>query len=266
VSTSVPEPAFMWLRLCFESGWAFVQGDLQAAERFAQQGFAAGQASGQPDAWVVFGGLMFNIRYLQGRLTELVEAQVRLVETAGAPAPLHAGFRASAALGLIESGRTDEARELALAEDFQGVPWNFLWPLSMFNWADACSRLGLTHRARELYELLRPFSGQLAVSGNTLSGSFDWALGRLATALEWYERAEDHFAQAEEIEGRLGAPLFLARTRADSARMLILRGRPGDLDRARQMLEQTAEVAKRLGAELIVSEVARYHGVSAANA
>ena len=33
-------------------------------------------------------------------------------------------WRAGAALALIESGREDEARELALAEDFQSVPWD----------------------------------------------------------------------------------------------------------------------------------------------
>jgi tetratricopeptide (TPR) repeat protein len=252
VAASVPEPTLIWLALAYESGWAFVQGDLQAAEQLALEGFEAGTASGQPDAVVVFGGLLFNIRYQQGRLGELVEGLVRL---AGKPDSL-AVLRASAALALIESDRADEARELALVEDFQSVPWDLIWPQAMFIWADACSRLGLGDRAGELYELLGPFSGQLAVSGTTLSGSIDWALGRLATTLQQYEHAEDHFAAAAQIDERLGAPLFLARTYADWARELIARGRPEDLDSAPAMLEQAEEGAERLEADGIARGVA----------
>jgi hypothetical protein len=81
----------------------------------------------------------------------------------------------------------------------------------------------------------------------------------------WYPRhdpralrrqAEIHFAVAAEIEERLGAPLLLARTRASWARALIARGRPEDLDRAQQMLEQAEETAERLGGGLVAREVA----------
>ena len=69
-----------------------------------------------------------------------------------------------------------------------------------------------------------------------MSGSTPWALGTLAETLERYEQAEGHFAAASEIEERLGAPLFLARTRAAWAQALIARGRPEDLERAQTML------------------------------
>ena len=122
----------------------------------------------------------------------------------------------------------------------------------MFVWADACSRLGLADRAGELYELLGALPGQLA-GGGLVFGSIDWALGTLATTLERYEQAEDHFAAAAEIDERLGAPLLLARTRAGWARALIARGRPEDLERARHMLEQAEETAARLGGGLVTT-------------
>ncbi len=78
----------------------------------------------------------------------------------------------------------------------------------------------------------------------------------LAAILERYQEAERHFAAATEIAERLGAPLFLARTRASWARALIARGRPEDLDRAEHMLEQAGDTAGRLGAEGIAREVA----------
>jgi hypothetical protein len=73
-----------------------------------------------------------------------------------------------------------------------------------------------------------------------------------------------HFAAAAEIEERFGAPLLLACTHAGWARALIARGRPEDLDRAQQMLEQAEDAAGRLGAEGITREVAESRAALAA--
>jgi class 3 adenylate cyclase/tetratricopeptide (TPR) repeat protein len=252
MAARIPDPALAWTRLHIDVNAALTDGDLQTAERWAIQAFEAGTASGEPDAELMFGGEIANVRYLQGRSGELVEQIVQLArESTGL-----AGFRSAAALALIESGRKEEARELALAEDFQSLPWNIIWLQSIVIWAEACRRLCLVDRVGELYELLTPFSGQLAISGAGVYGSIDWALGALAATLERYEQATAHFAAAAEIEERLGAPLFLARTRAGWARALIARGRPEELDRARSMLEQAEDTAQRLGAEGITREVA----------
>jgi tetratricopeptide (TPR) repeat protein len=242
-----------YFRLALESSWAVVQGDLQASEQWAIQAYEVGTAAGEPDAVMMFGALLFLVRSSQGRSGELVEQTVQLAGEQDSVA----GWRAAAALALIESGREDEARELALAEDFQSIPWDQTWFIAMFLWADVCSRLRVLDRAGELYELLAPFSGQLAATnGVVVLGSVAWALGTLATTAERYEEAEGHFAAAAEIEARLGAPLFLARTHAGWARALIARGRPEDLERAQPMLEQADEAAGRLGAEGITREVA----------
>jgi class 3 adenylate cyclase len=260
MAARIPDPALAWTRLHIEVNAALTDGDLQTAERWAIQAFEAGTASSEPDAELMFGGEIANVRYLQGRSGELVEQIVQLArESTGL-----AGFRGAAALALIESGREDEARELALAEDFQSLPWNITWLQSIVAWAAACRRLCLVDRAGELYELLTPFSGQLAISGAGVYGSIDWALGVLATTLERYEQATAHFAAAAEIEERLGAPLFLARTRAGWARALIARGRPEELDRARFMLERAEDTAQRLGAEGITREVAECNTALAA--
>ena len=97
-----------------------------------------------------------------------------------------------------------------------------------------------------------------------MSGSIAWALGMLAATLERYEQAEGHFAAAAEIEERLGAPLFLARTHAGWARALIARGRPEDLERAQHMLEQAEDTAARLGGGGITREVAECRAALAA--
>jgi class 3 adenylate cyclase len=251
LAASVPEPFFEYQRLMCEAGWALTQGELQASEQWGIQAFEASRASGQPDAVLNFGVGLFHVRYAQGRLGELVEDSLALTDEQDN----RSGWRAAAALALIEAGREVQARKLARAEDFQSVPLDIVWSPTMLLWADVCSRLRDLDRAGELYELLAPFSGQLMIAGGHVLGSFPWALGRLATTLERYEQAEGHFAAAAEIEQRLGAPLLLARTRAGWARALIARGRSEDLDRAQQMLEQAEDTAGRLGAGLVIREV-----------
>ncbi len=260
LAASVPQPSIAWVWLMFEFSWALVHGDHEASEQWAMRAYEVGSASGQPDAQLLFGGMLSRLRYSQGRSRELVE---QLVEFASEPDSV-AAWRAAAALALIESGRAAEARELALAEDLQSVPRDWMWSVTVFLWAEVCSRLGLRDRADELYTLLAPFSGQLAAGAALVYGSIAWALGTLAATLERYEQAESHFVAAAEIEGRLGAPVFLARTRASWARALIARDRPQDLDRAQHMLEQAEHTAARLGAEGITREVAECRAALAA--
>jgi len=250
LAASVPEPVFAFQRLMGESCWALAQGKLDLAEQWAIQMFESGTASGQPDAAAVFAGELFNARYCQGRTGELVEQLARRARRPNSVSIL----RAWAALALIESDRENEARELATAEDFQSAHWDWMWLLTIFLWADVCSRLGLGARAEELYELLSPFAAVFAVSGSLVAGSVAWALGALATTLGRHEQVDGHFAAAAEIEESFGAPLFLARTHVGWARALIARGRVEDLERAQHMLEQAEEVAGRLGGGLVTRE------------
>jgi tetratricopeptide (TPR) repeat protein len=246
----VPEPSIAWTRLKLESIWSLVEGDLQASERWAIEAYELATSSGEPDAETSFAGHMSRVRYFQGRYAEIVEpALAGAREADGLPS-----WRAAAALALIESGRTDEARDMALSEDVRSLRRDEFWFIAMLVWAQVCSRLPVRDRAQEVYELLAPFSGQLAAGGTILSGSVDWALGALATALERYENADRHFAAAAALEANLGAPLLLARTNAAWALALIGRGQPGDLDRAQNLLEQAEEVAERLGARGVARE------------
>jgi class 3 adenylate cyclase/tetratricopeptide (TPR) repeat protein len=253
LEAAVPQPSIGWTRLMQESTLALLRGDLQAAEQRAIEAFEHGTASDQPDAAMMFGGQLYYLRSFQGRLAELVE---QIVKFAGEPDSLPT-WRAGAALALIESGREEEARELAHNEDFQRVRWDDTWAISILHWADACSRLGAREPAAELYELLAPFSGQLAsAAGLTVAGSTDWALGTLAWTLGRYEEATAHYRSAVEIETRLGAPLLLARTHVCWARALIARGRPEDLQEARPMLDLAEATAGRVGAQAITRDVA----------
>jgi tetratricopeptide (TPR) repeat protein len=252
LAASVPEPFIGNLWLLLEFGWALLQGDLSDAERLAIRAHEVGAAAGQPDAAIFLGAHLFHIRYFQGRAGELIDQVTRLADDQESLS----GFRAgAAALALIQSGREDQARELVLAEDLRGTPIDEAWPLIMLLWADACSSLQLVDRANELYDLLVPFEGQMAVSGSHVYGSIDWALGALAATRSDYEAAERHFSAAAEIETRLDAPLLLARTHARWAGALVARGSLGDIERAQQMLEQAQRACRMFGAEGIELQV-----------
>jgi tetratricopeptide (TPR) repeat protein len=252
LAATVRQPAFVWLPMLDECIWELVQGDLQSAERFATEAFEAATASGEPDAAVFLGAQLFIIRYHQGRAGELAD---QLVQMARLQESLPA-WRAAAATALLQDGRSEEARQLALAEDFGSVPMDAAWPGGLIGWAEVCSTLGLRDRAAEMYELLAPYAGQVASGGSVFYGTFDWALGGLAATLERDEQAEKHFAGAAGIDERLGAPLFLARTNASWASMLIARGRPDDLDRVQPMLDQAERAARAAGAAGILAKVA----------
>jgi class 3 adenylate cyclase/tetratricopeptide (TPR) repeat protein len=260
LAAAVPEPSLEFLRLMLESGWALAQGEIQAAEQWAIKMFEVGTASGQPDATTTFGAMLLGIRGYQARMGELVEQLMQLAGAEHSPA----AWRGAAAKALAESGREDEARALVLAEDFQSVPWDWMWLGTICSWGIICARLQIAERAGELHELLAPFADRLAVSGVLVTGSVPTVLGALAATLERYEQAEDYFAAAAELEQRFGAPLFLARTRAGWAHALIARGRPEDRERAQQMLEQAEDTAARLGGELVTREVAACHAALAA--
>ena len=260
LAASVPQLTTGWGLLIDEATWSIVQGDIEASEQWAIKAAEAGMAAGEPDAAMVFGVQLFSVRYFQGRFGELVD---QVIQSASEEDGV-AGYRAGVALALIESGHEDEARELALAEDLQSIPLEQAWSSAMILWAMVCSRLAIVDRAGELYELLAPFSGQLAATPPAVYGTIAWALGTLAATLERHEQAEGHFAAAAEIEERLGAPLFLARTRADWARVLIARGRFEDRDRAQHMLNQAENTTARLGGELVIREVAECRAALAA--
>jgi class 3 adenylate cyclase/tetratricopeptide (TPR) repeat protein len=255
-----PLPSSAWAWRVSEATWSFVQGELEASERLAIEAAEIGTGAGEPDAQRTLGVQLFAVRHLQGRLEELVEQAVSLTRRADSLA----AHRPGAALALLQSGREAQAHELALAEDLRGIPWENGWSAAMILWAMVCSGLRMVDRAGEVYELLTPFSGQLAGSAGTVFGTIAWTLGTLANTMERYEQAEEHFAAAAELEERLGAPLFLARTRAGWATALIAHGRPEDRDRAQTMLEQAEEVAERLGAGGIIREVEECRAVLAA--
>ena len=72
-------------------------------------------------------------------------------------------------------------------------------------------------------------------------------LGLLATGLGRFDEAAERFEAAASTQRCIGTPTWLARTSLEWGRMLVARRQPGDLDRARELLDQALATARELG-------------------
>jgi hypothetical protein len=94
-----------------------------------------------------------------------------------------------------------------------------------------------------------PYAGRnvVIVEGWASFGSADRPLGLLATTMGLWEDAETHFEAALDLNARLAARPWLARTQHGYAQMLRARGRPGDAERVRDLLHRALSTAQELG-------------------
>ena len=121
-----------------------------------------------------------------------------------------------------------------------------------------CAELGDAGRARELYDLLAPHGGRnvLVGRGASCNGSASRLLGMLAGVLGEWDEAERRFSEAREMDVRMGAQPFVARTELAWAEMLLARGEAGDGAAARERLAEAIVIADALGM-VTVAERAR---------
>jgi tetratricopeptide (TPR) repeat protein len=247
LSAQLGQPTLRWLVGHFRTIRTTLGGELEAAERFAVAGCELGEATGQPDALLIMASQLFLVRLDQGRLGELEERLAGRV----AAAPHFLAVRAYLALLLCELDRPDEAREhyeQVAAENFTRVPKDPPWIIAIPASAAVCAYLGDRDRATVLFDLLEPYASQVVFTAGGSFGAVGHYLGILAATSGDLDEAERRFAHAAATHERIGAPIWLARTRLEWARMLLDRGRPGDAEQARALLGQALATARARGA------------------
>jgi ATP/maltotriose-dependent transcriptional regulator MalT len=227
------EPGLRWMVAVQRAGRVLLAGEFERAEQLTKEAFAFGQTAGQLDARIFFSVAFAALRLEQGRAGELAETLSELALRN----PRSPVCRALAAVAQWEAGRTDEARFVLseeAADDFSAVIGEVPWLTTLCLFAQLAAGLGELVHARALAERLAPFARQCPTlaHGGVILGSTSHYLGLLATTLGRYDEAQDHFATASAIHDRLAAPAWQARTDLECARMLAMRRRRGDLDRA----------------------------------
>jgi DNA-binding SARP family transcriptional activator/tetratricopeptide (TPR) repeat protein len=247
----------MWILTVLRANRAHLEGRLRDCEALAHDAVAHGFGGNDENASQKLGVQMLFVRREEGRLDELVDA----VEGSAARYPEIADWRIALAYIHARLGRTAQAGQaldtLAGAE-FSDLLRDASWLPNLATLSEVAALLGDVPRARLLYTLLEPYAGRCVVNFALLSqGSAARPLGVLATTLSRYDDAERHFERALATNTRIGSPLWIAHTRHDWARMLLVRDRPGDAARALGLLRQALAAAEELDLQALAGDARR---------
>jgi DNA-binding SARP family transcriptional activator len=249
LACEIGQPFLLWLSAFARFFREQLAGQLHRAEHLATEALDIGVKNGQPDAFLYYVAQIAEIRLYQGRVGELIEADEQH-HWALPDVPL---VRATRALGYCELGRIAEARrifEVDAANGFHDVPLDLSWTGVMSMYARLAATLDDRRAAAYLSELLQPWRDQIATVCPGM-GSLAHPLGLALATSGRDQEAEDAFAQATAIHEQIGAPLNLASTRLEWARLLARGQRRGDRQRARELAHAAHVVADRLGAAAI---------------
>jgi hypothetical protein len=236
-----PDPQSLWAN-AFQDVWcAILNGDLVQAEQLNDAALELGTASGQPDAMTIFSGQFTNIRYLQGRLDELIP----LIEQAIVDAPGLPVYRAVLAMACGRSGQLERTTELldeAVAAGL-AMPVDNAWTTANAAWADASVQVAHHPAAQIVRDRLAPFHDHIVTTHVTFQPAVAHYLGRLDHLLGHFDEADARFVEAMTLHERLESPVLVAHTRAAWAAMLADRDTGDDHDRAVAMAEQAYAAA-----------------------
>jgi predicted ATPase/DNA-binding SARP family transcriptional activator len=215
LATQVRQPLYDWQAAVWRAMRALLSGEVEEAERLAEQALATGARAEPLSAGQYYAAQLLEIRREQGRMVELEPALRQLL----GQYPNRLAYRAALGILLIETGRPDEARDELASLTLAEVPEDVDWLLTMTLLADGYSSLRDSGRSGELYRLLLPYEAANIVIGFAAScdGPVARLLGRLAAVTGKPSEAAGHFERALEMAERLRAPLLKARIEANRA-------------------------------------------------
>ncbi|MGH8972898.1 MAG: BTAD domain-containing putative transcriptional regulator [Acidimicrobiia bacterium] len=247
VVAELGQPALTWAVMVQRAGLALLRGDLSVAETTANAAYEHAVRTGQPDAIYWFLPQHMQLRVEQARMAEVEEIVRSAAEKVDSPAvkAIYGGL-------LLEAGRWDDASEVfeeLATTNFDAPRPSSLWLRFAAECAVMSARLGRPASVPQLQAMLEPYADQVVTTsqGGAVTGSVSYYLGLLAATIGDWPQAEARFATAAATHARIDAPIWLARTRMEHARMLLLRGQLGDSDRARELLGQALATTRDLG-------------------
>jgi hypothetical protein len=248
------QPTALWMATYDRANLALISGRLDEAERLAGEALAIATGSSQPDGLFFYASQLMNVRFEQGRIGELRAPLAETVTRAqGIPA-----FRAALALACCEADIPHARRLLAegAANGFADLPYDLTWPAGLSLYAMVARALRDPAAAEPLYVLLTPSARQVVFTGVSAWMSTEHHLGVLAALLGRTSDARAHLAAAATTHKRIGAPVWLARTRFEQALLLLDGDEPRAVPEAIALLEQARDAAARHGAAGVEREAA----------
>jgi hypothetical protein len=199
---------------------------------------------------------LFALRGEDGRLAEM-EPTIR---SSIAEFPTRPLFRCLLARLLADLGDEDGARsvfEPLAADRFSGIPVNNDLLLSLSHLAEVAWFLRDADRGAGLHDLLLPYCRLVVDAMESTTGAVDRYLGLAALTAGDLQAAERHLRDALQLNARIGARPWAARTQADLARLLLARDQPGDREQALELVAAALGTARRLGMTVFEEQASR---------
>jgi DNA-binding SARP family transcriptional activator len=238
-------PFLRWVHANHHCCHLTLSGTGNQIEAAALEALQLGQRAGQPDVLSWFGPQLFAARWAQGRLAEMVGLVGQVVS--GSPAL--PAWRAALALAHISAG--DHRRGVSMVDELMADPEgvfapNVAWLLGHSVLAEAVAAVGTPEQAARQYQVLRPYAGRIPNLAMVARPAVSLWLGMLAARAGWSAPVTSaHFSDARDEHERIGARVFLARTRLEWGRFLLSQG---DRTGGRSLLREAQESATLLGA------------------
>ncbi len=214
LTAGLRQPTMRWYSTYMAAARAIYAGDFARASTLVEEGLALGQAAGQPDAAMFASAQRMVLAFEQGAL----QRWDRLLRAAMARDPDSSWFfRSWLAVRACELDLVDEAKarwsELADG-DFADLRLEPAWLHVVSNLALVGATVGDERRAALLAGRLEPYAGQVVTLASiAYGGAVDHYLGLLAACRGAPAAARTAFARAVEVEERMGAPVWAARSR-----------------------------------------------------
>ncbi|HEY7267142.1 MAG TPA: AAA family ATPase [Solirubrobacterales bacterium] len=246
-------PEHTWHTFALRGMRALLDGDIDRAERLAQEAQRAGERAEQPLAQQYYGIQMIQIRSMQGRAGELLPIVRDLAERfPGIPA-----WRSGQVTLAARSGDKEFAkRELDqwAADDFSVLPRDVNWFAAMSLMGEAVAMIDATEYAEGAYEQLLPYEGLVIVVARAAAcnGPVDRVLGLLCQTMGRLDDAERHLGNAVEIATRMEDRPGMAVSGMALAELLLERDREGDRELALELLASVLSTARDMGARWVV--------------
>jgi len=224
-------------------------GRLEEAEKAAGTCVEMGLAAGDIDASGWYSGQLLAIRWYQGRVSDLLPT---LQEMVNSPTLSMVDDSCLAALAVAAATAGDVGQATAALARLRGgdlstLPRSSSWLVTFGGIVEAAFILQDKELLSEAYELLLPFAnlpmmGSLAV---TCFGSVQHALGLAALGIGQVERSVEHFRAAVRDNQSIGHLPAAARSRAQLATALTLRGgHAANAEAERELSLATADAAE----------------------
>jgi tetratricopeptide (TPR) repeat protein len=255
VAKDLGQPSQLWQTQSSLAAVRLAAGELEDGEVLSSAAFELGRRAQPEMATPVYELQRFTLTEHRGTL-EQVEPALQELAAAYEHRPV---LRCVLAYTHARLERRAEAQHAVddLAKDrFSAVPFDQEWLLAMSLLAETVALVGDDEQALVLYELVEPWAHLNAANpGEGIRGSMSRCLGLLAAIAGRWSAAESYFEAALEMNARMALLPWLADTQCDYARMLLVRGAPGDAERAAELLAAAQTLSDEVGLKALAERI-----------